>query len=51
VLVKDVAGKAVEPALISDTASRIADIRASDEGKEGIRAFLEKRKPSWVTVH
>jgi methylglutaconyl-CoA hydratase len=50
-LVKDVAGKPVEPPLIADTASRIADIRASDEGKEGIRAFLEKRKPSWVTVH
>lgn len=30
------------------TAGQIADIRASDEGREGIRAFLEKRKPEWV---
>ncbi len=30
------------------TAEQIASRRASDEGKEGIRAFLEKRKPSWV---
>jgi methylglutaconyl-CoA hydratase len=30
------------------TAERIADIRASDEGREGIRAFLEKRKPGWA---
>ncbi|MBL7138713.1 MAG: enoyl-CoA hydratase/isomerase family protein [Bacteroidales bacterium] len=30
------------------TARMIADIRASDEGQEGIHAFLEKRKPRWV---
>ena len=29
------------------TARRIAERRASDEGQEGLRAFLEKRKPSW----
>ncbi|RED52549.1 enoyl-CoA hydratase/isomerase family protein [Aestuariispira insulae] len=34
--------------VIEDTANRIADIRASDEGKEGLSAFLEKRKPAWV---
>ncbi len=34
--------------LIEETATRIARIRASDEGKEGIRSFLEKRKPKWV---
>ena len=34
--------------LIEETATRIARVRASDEGKEGIRAFLEKRKPAWV---
>jgi len=31
------------------TARMIADIRASDEGQEGMNAFLEKRKPNWVT--
>jgi methylglutaconyl-CoA hydratase len=34
--------------LIEETASRIATVRVSDEGKEGIRSFLEKRKPNWV---
>jgi methylglutaconyl-CoA hydratase len=33
---------------ITDTARRIAAIRASAEGKEGVAAFLEKRKPAWV---
>ena len=30
------------------TASRIARVRASDEGREGMAAFLEKRKPNWI---
>ncbi len=33
---------------IEYTAKMIADIRASDEGQEGMAAFLEKRKPNWV---
>ena len=36
------------PDLMRFTARRIADIRASEEGREGLTAFLEKRKPSWV---
>jgi methylglutaconyl-CoA hydratase len=47
-LVRDVAGVPLTDALIADTAERIADIRSSDEGKEGVRAFLEKRKPGWL---
>jgi methylglutaconyl-CoA hydratase len=31
-----------------ETARRIAERRASDEGQEGLRAFLERRRPSWV---
>lgn len=46
-LVKDVAGRPIDDALRADTARRIADIRASDEGREGIQAFLEKRAPGW----
>ncbi len=34
--------------LMDETAQRIAQVRASEEGKEGIRSFLEKRKPNWV---
>ncbi|OWJ59441.1 enoyl-CoA hydratase-related protein [Inquilinus limosus] len=46
-LVAAVAGKA--PAEVEDDcARRIAAIRAGDEGKEGVAAFLEKRKPSWL---
>jgi len=48
-LVRDVAGQAITDALRNDTAQRIADRRASDEGKEGIAAFLEKRAPGWRT--
>lgn len=46
-LVKDVAGRPIDAALREDTARRIADIRASDEGREGVAAFLAKRSPSW----
>jgi methylglutaconyl-CoA hydratase len=37
----------IDDHLLKDTAKRIAARRASDEGKEGLAAFLEKRKPSW----
>lgn len=48
-LVHDVAGAPLNQALIDDTAQRIADIRASSEGKEGVCAFLEKRQPDWLS--
>ncbi|HEY1392732.1 MAG TPA: enoyl-CoA hydratase/isomerase family protein [Methylibium sp.] len=47
-LVQDLAGQPVTEALRADTARRIADIRASDEGCEGVRSFLEKRSPKWA---
>lgn len=47
-LVKDVAGRDISAALRDDTARRIADIRASAEGREGVQSFLAKRKPSWM---
>lgn len=46
-LVQDVAGRPIDDALRADTARRIADIRASDEGREGVQAFLAKRTPAW----
>jgi methylglutaconyl-CoA hydratase len=48
-LVKDVAGRPVDAALRDDTARRIADIRASTEGREGVQAFLNKRDSAWRT--
>ncbi len=47
-LVLDVAGREVDEVLIAETVAGIADIRASAEGKEGVQAFLNKRKPSWL---
>jgi methylglutaconyl-CoA hydratase len=47
-LVKDVAAQPITPELRADTARRIADIRASAEGKEGVQSFLNKRKPDWT---
>jgi len=47
-LVHDVAGHEITSGLIRRTVESIADIRASDEGREGIRSFLEKRKPAWT---
>mgnify|MGYP000889048043 CR=1 FL=1 len=47
-LIFDVAGKAVNDALIDMTCQRIADIRVSAEGQEGLSAFLEKRSPNWI---
>jgi methylglutaconyl-CoA hydratase len=46
-LVKDVAGQPLTTALRDDTARRIADIRASAEGKAGVQAFLNKQDPPW----
>ena len=46
-LVRFVAGKPVDRAVIDGTIERIATRRASAEGKEGLSAFLEKRRPNW----
>jgi methylglutaconyl-CoA hydratase len=47
-LVQDLAGAPIDEALRADTARRIADIRASAEGKEGVQSFLDKRPPAWA---
>jgi len=47
-LIRVVSSGSVDDAMIDDTAKRIAEIRVTPEGKEGIAAFLEKRKPSWT---
>ncbi|CKV67171.1 enoyl-CoA hydratase [Mycobacterium tuberculosis] len=47
-LIADVDGREIDDVLIAKTVEGIADIRASDEGREGVQAFLQKRKPSWL---
>ena len=47
-LVQDMAARPIDAALREETARRIADIRASDEGREGVQSFLNKRAPAWL---
>ncbi len=47
-LVVDVVGRDISAELIEDTCVRIAHIRVSNEGQEGLGAFLNKRKPNWL---
>jgi methylglutaconyl-CoA hydratase len=46
--IRKAAGGLLSPDLIKESAKCLADVRASEEGREGIRAFLEKGKPSWL---
>jgi methylglutaconyl-CoA hydratase len=46
-LVHEVADRPIDEVLMADTAERIAAARASDDGREGVAAFLQKRKPRW----
>ncbi|MBW8816174.1 MAG: enoyl-CoA hydratase/isomerase family protein [Caulobacterales bacterium] len=47
-LVDDVYGRVIDHSLLELTAHRIAATRVSEEGQEGVRAFLERRRPAWV---
>ncbi len=46
-LVTAVAGRAIDEAVLLETAQLIAEMRAKPEAREGLSAFLEKRKPTW----
>ncbi len=47
-LLQDVAYAEISQPLVAKTVEGIADIRSSFEGREGVSAFLSKRKPSWL---
>ena len=47
-LVSEVWGRRIDHGLLEDTAHRLAARRVSEEGREGVAAFLKRRKPSWT---
>ncbi len=47
-LIRAVANRPVDDALVADTARRIASVRAGAEAREGVGAFLERRSAAWV---
>ena len=47
-LIRGVAHRPIDADVISGTAGHIAAVRASAEGKEGVAAFLAKRRPAWL---
>ncbi len=48
-LIQHIYQRPINAELIADTTAAIASIRVSAEGQEGLTAFLEKRKPGWLT--
>jgi methylglutaconyl-CoA hydratase len=48
-LASDVYARDIDDGLMRETARRIAAARVGEEGQEGVRAFLERRKPGWAT--
>lgn len=47
-LLHEVADRPIDATLIAHTAEAIADARGSDDGREGVAAFLARRKPRWA---
>lgn len=47
-LLQRVADQPIDPSLVDHTVDLIAQVRASPEGREGVGAFLDKRKPNWL---
>ncbi|HLO90725.1 MAG TPA: enoyl-CoA hydratase-related protein [Lentimicrobium sp.] len=48
ILIDQVSNKITLHEALTYTAKMIAEIRSSEEGQEGMAAFLEKRKPNWI---
>ena len=47
-LMRAVAGQPIDEATVEETVQRMTRVRMNDEGAEGLRAFVEKRKPNWI---
>ena len=50
-LIRAIANRPVDEAVVEDTARRIAELRATPEASEGLRAFIEKRPPGWTQAN
>ena len=50
-IVDKVANQPINEAMIEQTSEMIAEVRVSDEGQEGLNAFLEKRAANWIHSH
>ena len=49
-LIQHVSRQPITCSLLDETSKKIAQIRTSEEGQEGLSAFIEKRKPAWQEV-
>lgn len=47
-LLRAIAGQPIDKSTVEETVQRIFDVHYSPEGKEGLSAFVEKRKPNWI---
>ena len=47
-LIEQIAGAPIDESVMQNTSDWIARIRVSEEGQEGLNAFLEKRAPTWI---
>lgn len=47
-LIQAINGRSIDDTVMEETAQRIARQRVTDEGKDGIVSFLEKRRPAWL---
>jgi methylglutaconyl-CoA hydratase len=50
-LIRAIANRPIDDAMVEDTARRIATLRATPEAREGLEAFLGKRSAAWTGAH
>ena len=50
-LFRNVTSRPIDQHLKSFTANAIATARATPDGQEGLKAFIEKRQPNWIKEH